>query len=58
MNKETEQQIRNLRALEEDLGFLIDRTSKSPNDHPENLKATRMLNQVQLKRLQLQVNEL
>lgn len=58
MNKEIEQKIRNLKALEEDICFLVDRTAKDPTDRPENLKATRMLNKVQLKRLELQVNEL
>lgn len=53
-----QQKIEKLISIEEELLTLIDRTSKVNNSHPEWLRATRLLNQIQLKRLELEIQNL
>lgn len=53
-----QRKIEKLKSIEEDLLGVIDRTSKINNSHPEWLRATRLLNQIQLKRLELEIQDL
>lgn len=53
-----QQKIEKLLDIEQELLGLIDRTSKVQGQHAEWEKATRMLNQIQLKRLALEVEDL
>jgi hypothetical protein len=53
-----QQKIEKLEEIEKLLLEVIDRTLDNPNHHPEYLKAERLLNQVQLYRAELQLEDM